>query len=341
MTDTLATAARMIYASICAYKIHEKGWERGDDDPVPTRTVQGPDDAYFYDVIKEYQDKVGFVQTVDEGYTPLFLASGNDLINAVLVGALKDGKMVVSLRGTLPPTLDNDDIIEWIKDWAQDADIPPMHWPYLDSVGGQPVNVESGFGDACTSLWPHLKGMIQDVITAHSPSGVIVTGHSKGAAMTFLIATMVAKEFPQFKDSIEVHAFAAPVTGDDGFQAAYNAAGLDETTHRYQVEYDVVPFVPLWKGADIYTEINYDPPGKKGIWGWIKSWFEESAWKALGKFITSKTKGGYVAVGDFTYFNSDHKLVPGAVVQDTALVAVAGALEDFEIGKVGGAHSAD
>ena len=340
MSETLATAARMIYAAICAYQIHEKGWERGKNDPVPNRTVQGPDEAYFYDVVNDYQDKVGFVGKAEEGYAPLFMASGNDLINAALVGALKNGQMVVSLRGTLPPSFDNDDIIEWIKDWAQDGDIPPTPWPYLEPAGGQPVNVETGFADACTSLWPHLEKMIEDIITAHSPSGVIVTGHSKGAAMTFLMATMIAKAFPQFKDKMQVFAFAAPVTGDDGFKAAYDAAGFAATTHRYQVEYDLVPFVPLWKAANIFTAVDYDPPKKRGFWAWLKSLFEEKAWTALGKFVTSKTKGGYDAVGDFTYFNAKHELVPGAVVQDTALKDVAGALEAFKVGEIANAHSA-
>lgn len=330
----LAMAKRMINASICAYQIHEKGWTYGPGfQPLIERKVQGPGDEYYYDVIAEYQDAVGFVGH-SSTYTPHFVASGDDKINAALVGAMSDGNMVISLRGTLPPNIVNNDLLEWIKDWIQDAKIKPTPWQMAKAPYTNVCNVATGFAEPAMNLWPHIAGFMDTVIADHGSTGVVITGHSKGAAMTFLIASLVALHYPQFKGKIQVHAFAAPVTGDTNFCNAYNGMGLGETTHRYQVQNDMVPFVPLWTSEDLFAAVSM-----KGI-------ADEIAWVLAALGVAYYTKGGYSAVGDFTYFNSSHQLVPGAVVGTSALPAVAatlqaglnGNLADF--GVIAAAHSA-
>jgi hypothetical protein len=67
---------------------------------------------------------------------------------------------------------------------------------------------------------------------------------------------------------------------------------------------------------------------------------KEDAWRDFFEFVKDETKGGYEAVGSFTYFDSNHCLVPNAVVTETALPAVADALMAGEIEVVAGAHSA-
>ena len=331
MTDSqLSMARRMINASICAYQIHERGWTPGKGSRPPvTRTIQGPNDSYFYNVVPAYQDHVGFIGTVRSGYAPLFVASGKDKINAALVGAMDDGNVLLALRGTIPPSLHNNDLVEWIKDWIQDADIPPTRWSAFDDHDTGDAHAETGFADAMVSLWPDLQRMIDKTIETHQCTGFVITGHSKGAAMTFLAATLVRQAYPKFKDKIQCHAFAPPVAGDKGFRKAYHASDLDKATHRYQVENDVVPFVPLWREANLFEAID------------LKSkWLEEFIWHELYKFVRSDTKGGYDAVGDFTYFDSNHDLVPDTVVQQTALPAVAKSIMAGKFATVADAHSA-
>jgi hypothetical protein len=328
-SNDFSMAGRMINASICAYQIHEAGWQPGPPPTPPappvTRTVKGPDDAYFYDVIPVYQDRIGFTQSADI-YTPAFVATGDDYINGALVGTLDDGNVVLALRGTLPPNLTNNDFIEWIKDWAQDADIPPKPWPYLASGSGD-IQVESGFADAMESLWPSVQTMLNKAITTET-TGVVITGHSKGAAMTFLAATMVAQAFPDLANAIQVYAFAAPVTGNEDFMNAYKTTPYAGNTHRYQVENDVVPFVPLWIDADLFGVIDFS--------GWI----DEAAWLAFAAYVAVKTDGGYQAVGSFTYYDSGHQRVDNAVITKTALPAVAKTLMAGDFSTVADAHSA-
>lgn len=89
-----------------------------------------------------------------------------------------------------------------------------------------------------------------------------------------------------------------------------------------------MPFLPLWKDADIWPQVTFKKLWMEGIWAGL--------FIALDEYID----GGYDAVGDFTYFGSDHKQVDGAVVQLTAMPAVVKALEDEKFGEIASAHSA-
>lgn len=226
------------------------------------------------------------------------------------------------------PSLVNNDLLEWIRDWAQDADIPPTPWSIHKGPYHNAVNVETGFSRAMLSLWSSVKSMIDRTLAAHACSGVVITGHSKGAAMTFLAATLIDQTYPQFNGRIQVHAFAAPAVGDDGFGKMYSSLGPEATSHRYQVENDLVPFIPFWQEADIFAAIDF------------RKLKDEALWIAFAAYVAIRTRGGYDAVGDFTCFNSDRKRVPGAVVQETALPAVAKAIMAGEFSKVADAHSA-
>ncbi len=332
-TAQLAMAKRMINASIAAYQIHPAGWVPGPPPqppapplPAVTRTIQGPGGAYFYDVVAAYQDAVGFVGTAAGGYSPLFTASGEDDIDAALVGAMADGNLLIALRGTLPPNIDNDDWCAWIHDWTIDAEIQPRDWSVRRGVWNSSCKVQTGFAADMLSLWPGIAALVRQVLATTPCTGVVITGHSKGGALCFLAATLVEAIFPQFAGQIQVHAFAAPPVGNAVFAQTYGA--LAATTHRYQVQNDIVPFVPLWSGADIFTAAQ------------MPDWELEAGWVLLGGYVYDQTAGGYTAVGDFTYFDCNHLIVPGADVTTSALPDVAATLKAGDFSTIAAAHGA-
>jgi len=94
------------------------------------------------------------------------------------------------------------------------------------------------------------------------------------------------------------------------------------------VENDIVPFLPLWDDANIFGGITFSDQTMEAIW------------IALFVGVAYLTGGGYQAVGDFNYFDSSHKPVPGANVLTSALPAVAAAMEAGDFAKVAAAHSA-
>jgi hypothetical protein len=331
MTPTQAAMAkRMINASICAYQVHPTGWVPAGG-PAILRKINDPSGDFFYDVVPTYQDAVGFTGTAASGYAPLFTSTGadffdEDAIDAAVVGAMNDGNLLVSLRGTIPPTFDNDDIFAWLADWRNDFRIEPRSWsvnkgPYLHSS-----KVATGFADAMLSLWPNIARMIETTLSTNNCTGVVITGHSKGAAMTFLAAELVASGFPQFKDAIQVHAFAAPAIGNAEFKAFYGS--LAATTHRYQVANDLVPFLPLWVGADAYAAIKFP-----------KQWMNDALDGAF-VIVAVETEGGYHAVGDMTYSDTIGSFESGPQALANALAKVAATMSACQFTTVAGAHSA-
>jgi hypothetical protein len=323
MTPSPDLPRRMINAAICAYQIYARDVIPPPSPPAPP--VAGRvtlDDGSFYDIMPAYQDQVSFADLTDGA--PPFTTTGEDQIDAALVAPTTDGYLVVSLRGTIPPSLTQNDLREWILDWVQDGDVPPLPWEPSQQDWGQ---VETGFATAMTELWPFIRRQI-DANLDKATNGILVTGHSKGGALTFLAGSLIVAHFPQFRGRTQVFAFAAPVAGDAQFVSSYDAVGLGAATTRFQVEHDIVPFLPLWAGEDVWTQITFD------------NWIDEDLWKALVDRLRHDSGGGYLAPGAFVYFDCTHQRVAGAEVGTSALPAVAKALQAMEFGTIADAHSA-
>ena len=322
MSDPFAMATRMINASICAYNIFEDGAIPPSGPPISRRVPSSAADS-FYQVVPTYQDAVGFAQPSSE-YAPAFFASGSDDIDAALIGPTADGNVVVAIRGTIPPSFKNNDLLAWVTDWINDAKIVPHSW---DPAGTHYGHVEHGFGDATLALWPWVKETLEPLL-ANLSGTVLVTGHSKGGAMTYLVASLIRETWPELDGRIEVHAFAPAVAIDRAFLKEYAAKGLANKTTRYQVQNDIVPFLPFWSDANVWAEITFS------------GWAHELEWTAAVEAFRLATGGGYTVAGDFKYFDSAHRFVPEAKVGTSALRAVAQALNEKQYAMIAKAHSA-
>lgn len=322
MSDQFATATRMINASICAYNIFEKEAAPPSGPPV-SRQVPSSDDESFYQVVPTYQDAVGFAQPSSD-YAPDFFACGSEHSDAALVGPLEGGDLVVAIRGTIPPSFKDNDMMSWITDWINDAKIVPHTW---DPAGTHYGHVEHGFRDATLALWPWLHQTLAPLLEGMTGT-VYVTGHSKGGATTYLVASLIRETWPELAGRIEVHAFAPAVAFDRGFLKVYTAKGLADRTTRYQVENDIVPFLPFWVDANVWAEISFS-----GL-------MHELEWTAAVEAFRMATGGGYTVAGDFRYFDSTHKFVPDAKVATSALKAVGKALNAKQYSEIADAHSA-
>ncbi|SHK59136.1 Lipase (class 3) [Shimia gijangensis] len=322
MSDHFAMAARMINASICAYNIFENGAKPPPGPPVDREVPSAAADS-FYQVVPAYQDAVGFASPASD-YTPAFFACGSDHTDAALVGPMADGNVVVAIRGTIPPSFQDNDLMAWITDWINDAKIVPHSW---DPVGTHYGHVEHGFGDATKALWPWIQATLAPLLADMSGT-VLVTGHSKGGAMTYLVASLIRETWPELDGRIEVHAFAPAVAFDRGFLKVYTAKGLADKTTRYQVENDIVPFLPFWSDANVWSKIEFS------------GWAHELEWTAAVEAFRMATGGGYTVAGAFRYFDSAHDFVPDARVDTSALVAVGEALEAKKYSLIADAHSA-
>lgn len=208
---------RLINASIAAYYIQD-----GRIDP----------NAPGY-------DKIG----IKPGTVTVF-TGGSDQIDAGYVAETVDGWVFLVFRGTLPPF--EGDFWRWIDDWLHDLLVEPTTWV----VDGKPFGqVESGFASAVLDLWPVIVSAL-NALDPGSKKGIIVTGHSKGAAASFLAASLLkGQDFKRIL--VEVCCFAAPLVADSTFAANYDALRLSPLSVRYQNEYDAVPFLPYWPFLDL------------------------------------------------------------------------------------------
>jgi|SRR5215211_465324 len=220
MASVAATLeCRLINASIAAYYIKD-------------HTIDPSAPGY---------EKIG----LKPGTVPAVFTGGSDHIDAGYVAETADGWVFLVFRGTLPPF--QGDFWRWIDDWLHDLLVEPANWVVDGKLFGQ---VEAGFASAVVDLWPQVRNALKTV-DLQSKKGIVVTGHSKGAAASFLAASLLKGQ--DFKNLlVEVCCFAAPLVTDSTFRYNYDVLfKLRQLTVRYQNEYDVIPFLPYWPVLDI------------------------------------------------------------------------------------------
>jgi hypothetical protein len=218
MASVAATLeCRLINASVAAYSIKD-------------HTIDPPPGGW---------EKIGVKPETITVFT-----GGNDQIDAGYVAETEDGWVFLVFRGTLPPF--KDDFWQWVKDWLNDLQIEPMTW----TVDGKPFGqAEAGFASAVLVLRRKIVATLK-AVDLGSKKGIIVTGHSKGAAASFLAASLLKGQY--FKNVlVRVCCFAAPLVTDKTFRDNYDTLGLRPFSVRYQNEYDVVPFLPYWPFLDL------------------------------------------------------------------------------------------
>ncbi len=172
---------------------------------------------------------------------PQGFRAGMDNQDGGFVASIPEG-VLVSIRGTTPPSMLARSPKQVIIDWACDALAaltPPGGTP-----PGFPGRVHFGFYKSFMRLWQVLGPAIHDHVSTHplgSQARLYVTGHSKGGAVCALVAWRLKVDFPQLR--ITVRAFAPARVGDARFAAAYNRTIADHV--RYEYDDDVVPHLPL------------------------------------------------------------------------------------------------
>ena len=257
---------------------------------------------------------------VKAGTTPAVFTSGADEINAGFLAQTSDDWVVLTFRGTLPPF--HGDFWAWVRDWLQDFEAGPTDWVVGGRVFGE---VETGFADAVKSLWPQVETAL-NAIDLGAMKGIIVTGHSKGAAMVSLAASILKSAMPHIL--VEACAFAAPLVADRTFVTNYDALGIRPFSVRYQNEYDLVPFLPYWPAFALLAAAERRSTGGDNQVVTADAW-------------PSSVENDYVPIGILRYLGPNCVVEYGEKAENDAWTAIKHALEHFEFEKIVDAHSAD
>ncbi|MEM7508976.1 MAG: lipase family protein [Pseudomonadota bacterium] len=299
MTDNSTWACRLLDAAILTYDILPMG--NAVSEWAPNANTEG--------LLKNVGDLAN---------PPDWFFSGDQSIDAGFVGRTSDNYAVLALRGTLPPG--GQDTAAWIKDWLEDFEVGPEDWALpCDTVIGQ---IETGFASAAKKLWSVAEAPLAKIVDdpGNPPRGIVVCGHSKGAALVYPVASLVEATWPG--RIARVDAYATPMTANQSFANWYSAAGLTAKTTRYQNRYDIVPFLPVWPKFDLT--------------GWIMKILGLSGG---GNLLSDD----YVHIGDLVYLaDQNGKCVEmrGQTAEDQADRDMQHALDNLDLDEIIDAHSA-
>jgi hypothetical protein len=149
-------------------------------------------------------------------------------IEACLVGETADG-IIVSFRGTLPPTPTIDSIADWIENIF-----------YAKTVTNQYLSgdVHEGFLKAFLTMQDDIKQALDTFSAKNKP--LYITGHSKGGALAPIAAMYLKNRYDY--NITNVITFAGPKPGNAHFALHYNSL-VPESTN-YENYLDIVPLLP-------------------------------------------------------------------------------------------------
>jgi len=207
-STSMTTDCRLLCAANCAYDILDSG--------------------SFTPHISPHYSAVGWTSV------PTAFFAGPDNINACLIGTNRDEGVILTFRGTLPPT--NLDLVPQLREWIQNLMAKPVSKPGILPPG---MRVHEGFWSALDSLWPQIVPALRGLLTPNPTSRLYITGHSKGGAMAALAA---ARLF--FQENIRpaaVYLYAAPRAGNSNFVSGFPST---VAVVRFEHHLDVVPLVP-------------------------------------------------------------------------------------------------
>ncbi|CAE7270948.1 LIP, partial [Symbiodinium sp. CCMP2456] len=165
---------------------------------------------------------------------------------------------VVSFRGTQAKSAQNWEIDSDINMLNVQLGAPGPHGPAPSEV-----NIHEGFYLELQRVLPHVRKWVEGYIEGTQglfgiPSywKLVFTGHSLGAALAILAATMAeAESWPRLPDA--VIAFAAPRVGDKGLSQWWESRDLCKKLLRVSVYNDVITYMPFMEPLQLMDTFNY------------------------------------------------------------------------------------
>jgi len=237
---------------------------------------------------------------------------GRRKIDSCLVGTMKSNPLdpngsgvVLAFRGTLPPGSPTSGFLDVISDWLNDFEAPlvPFKGPFAAYTPG--IVAHKGFADSIQNLLDPSatmtsgKTVVNEIKTRLPAAGgrLYITGHSKGAALTYLAAFLLHRMGVR---PCAVISFEAPRCSDQNFATQFDSMGI--YSERYEFLNDIVPHVPPAKalGQMLTTALSFDPAAQK-----LLSLFYP---KAIQSF-------SYVPVGKLHYVDAGNQIIIGDSTQ--------------------------
>ncbi|MDH5480813.1 MAG: lipase family protein [Nitrosomonas sp.] len=249
---------------------------------------------------------------------PIILVGGKDDIDAITVGSTTDGCVIVACRGTLSSTT-GEDKKQVILDWINNLKVKPVKVPGLPDG----CRAHDGFFKAVNLVRSSAgKNVFAEVLAQLAVIGsdakLYITGHSKGGAMSYIVAAQLIA-MGRIPDAIISFAAARPGDGDFANYVQDKMSGGE--IRRYEVKNDIVPHLP---------------PDLK-LWDLLEEAFDGDN--------ENLSDWNYDSVGQLYYYDMDEELevpkskISRALVHFQRLVALGKAIKNSEFEEIVDEHS--
>ena len=179
--------------------------------------------------------------SVQYASVPTILAGGDDDIDAITVGSTIDGCVIVACRGTLSSTT-GENTQQVTLDWINNLKAEQTQVPNLPDG----CNAHDGFFKAVNLVKSPTGKNVFDVVKTQlasigSRAKLYTTGHSKGGAMSYIVAAQLiaAGHTPN-----AIISFAAARPGNENFANYVQTQMANRFIRRYEVTNDIVPHLP-------------------------------------------------------------------------------------------------
>lgn len=253
-------------------------------------------------------------KSVKYASVPTILAGGDDDIDAITVGSTTDGCVIVACRGTLSGT-SGEGTKQVILDWINNLEAKQIQVPNLPDG----CDAHDGFFKAVNFVRSPAEENVFDVVKAQlaaigSGAKLYMTGHSKGGAMSYIVAAQLiaAGNTPD-----AIISFAAARPGNEDFANYVQTQMANRVIRRYEVTNDIVPHLP--PDLEILKLLDRD---NKDFNNWI-----------------------YESIGQLYYYDKKGNLeiptnpISSATLAATRLASLTRAIIDHQFKKIANDHS--
>ncbi|KAF6035404.1 hypothetical protein EB796_006278 [Bugula neritina] len=152
-----------------------------------------------------------------------------DFCSAVIAKSLADDRIIVAFEGTSSPAQLTEQFVLSFTGLKS-----------FDPTGGEILEYNKKTHDA---LYPCVKSLLEELLTAQPTAEVMVTGHSLGGAQAQLAAAHLVKDGVVSSDKLHVYTFGSPRVGDKDF--AYGYDRLLGNSWRVTRKNDPIPLIVI------------------------------------------------------------------------------------------------
>ncbi|KAJ1918618.1 hypothetical protein H4219_002491 [Mycoemilia scoparia] len=129
------------------------------------------------------------------------------------------------------------------ESWLDNLQVELVRFPLRSTGSATWGRAHEGFSEAASLPYSEYKDQFVALANENPGYDVLVTGHSRGAAIGQLFVALLANEYPELKPRLNMITFGQPRVGNEDLAQYINRQGI-KTALRVVDQSDIVPHLP-------------------------------------------------------------------------------------------------